>query len=220
MESQQTAIPGRLEAVLKNVRAAREVYDYIANHSIEKDLKSARQTLVKHLSQSIQIPAGWHRPSLEEDFIWLRPERKWKLPGKDPIAIGVRFPSPVANEDGDDDASVNLYVPLSRKLLERFTASLKRIVPTERNWVHILDSDPDEGNLPEYPMFKWIRYGAYANTASFDTARLFDAITGAVNELLQLEGEIDRLFDETKARGATVPLRQPKRPSRRERRSR
>lgn len=211
MESRQIAIPGRLEAVLKNVRAAREVYDYIASDGIERDLHSVRQALVNHLSHSIQMPEGWRSPYPEEDFIWLRPERKWTVLGNDSIAIGIKLPSPVAIDGDDQDVSVNLQVPFSRKLLERFTASLRRIVPPDKNWVHILDSDPDEGNLPEYPMFKWVRYEVYADSTGFDTARFFDAITGAVNELLQLEGEIDRLFEETKATGATVPHGQPKR---------
>lgn len=211
MESRQTAIPGRLEAVLKNVRAAREVYDYIANDGMEKDLQGARQALVNHLSHSIQMPDGWRRPYHEEDFIWLRPERKWTILGKDSIAIGINFPSPLAIDDDDRDASVSLRVPFTRKFLQRFTASLRRIVPPDRNWLHILDSDPDEGNLPEYPMFKWVRYEVYADSTGFDTTRFFDAITGAVNELLQLEGEIDRLFEETKATVATVPHGQPKR---------
>jgi len=35
---EQTAIPGRLEVILKNVRAAREVYDYVAGDDLKEDL--------------------------------------------------------------------------------------------------------------------------------------------------------------------------------------
>ena len=202
MELPRNTFPGRLAVVLKNVRAVREMYDYIALGDIEKDLTSARQTLVKHLCQSLQIPDGWRRPYLEDD-IWLHPDKKWSVPGKDTIAIEVSLPSPAAGEAEDRDASVNLYVPSSWKLRERFTDSLRSIVPRAEDWEYVRDK-PDE-IAPEYPMGKWIRYEDYVGSTGFDTARFCQAITGAVSEFLRLETEIDRLFEGAKVMRATFP---------------
>jgi hypothetical protein len=219
MESTQAALSGRLAVVLKNVRAVREVYDYIAGGGIERDLISAQQALARHLGQSLQIPDGWRRPCLEDGNIWLRPDKKWNVPGKDAIAISVHVPNPAAaEEDEDRDASVNLYVPSSWKLRERFTDSLRSIVPKAEDWVYVRD-EPDEIN-PEYPIGKWIRYEEYAGSTGFDTAGFFQAITGAVSELLQLETEIDRLFEGAKAMSAAFPRKQSGSQTRRERKPR
>jgi len=218
MESTQATLPGRLAVVLKNVRAVREVYDYIAGGDIEEDLISAQRALVSHLRESLQIPDGWRRPYLEGGNIWLHPDKKWNVPGKGNIAISVFVPCPAADEDEDRDASVNLYVPSSWKLQERFTDSLRSIVPKAEDWVYVR-YEPDEIN-PEYPMGKWIRYGEYAGSTSFDVAGFFQAITGAVNELLQLETEIDRLFESAKAMGAALPRKQSGSQTRRKRKTR
>jgi hypothetical protein len=220
MESTQATLPGRLAVILKNVRAVREVYDYIAGGDIEEDLISAQQALVRHLCQSLQIPDGWRRPYLEDGNIRLHPDKKWNVPGGDTIAISVCVPSPAAEEDEDEDrdASVNLYVPSSWKLQERFTSSLRSIVPKAEDWVYVRD-EPDEIN-PEYPMGKWIRYGEYAGSTGFDAAGFFQAITGAVSEFLQLETEIDRLFEGAKAMSAAFPRKQSGSQTRRERKAR
>jgi hypothetical protein len=110
MESSQAVLPERLAVILKNARAVREVCDYMAGDDIGEDLIGAQQALVKHLCQSLRIPDGWRRPYLEEGNIWLHPERKWNVPGKDTITIAVCLPSPT--DEDDQDASVNLYVPL------------------------------------------------------------------------------------------------------------
>jgi len=221
MESQQATFPGRLAVVLKNVRAVREVYDYIELGDLKKDLISARQALVRHLSQALQIPDGWRRPYLD-DGIRLHPDKKWNVRGKDTIAIVILLPSPVGEEEEGEDrnASVNLYVPSSWKLRERecFTDSLRSILPKAEDWVYVRD-DPD-GIDPEYPMGKWIRYEDYADSTGFDTARFLQAITGAVNEFLQLETGIDRLVEKAKAVSAVSPLKQSGSQTRRERKPR
>ena len=205
MESPQATLPGRLAVILKNVRAVREAYDYIAGDEIEEDLISARQVLVRHLCQSLQIPDGWRPPYLEDGNIWLHPDKRWNVPGKDTIAISVFVPSPVAEEEDEDrEASVNLYVPSSWKPRELFTDSLRPIVPKAGDWVYVRD-EPDEIN-PEYPIGKWIRYEEYACPTGFDAAGFFQSITGAMSELLQLETEIDSLFESAKAM-STASLR-------------
>jgi hypothetical protein len=220
MESQQSGLPGPLEVVLKNVCAVREVYDYIKSGAINGDLISFRQTLLTHLRQSLQMPDDWGRPNLgKKDEILMRPNTKWMVGGKDGIAISILLPSPTADEEEDDedrDASVNLYVP-SWKPRERFTTSLRSILPKSENWVFLGD-DP-EGIDPGYPMGKWIRYADYATSSGFDTARFFEEITQTVNEFLRLEVEIDRLIEEAK-RASTAspskrPVGQPRRPRKR-----
>lgn len=195
MESSQAVLPERLAVILKNARAVREVCDYTAGDDIGEDLTGARQALVRYLCQSLRIPEGWRRPYLEGN-IWLHPERKWNVPGKDTIAIAVCLPSPA--DEYDQDASVNLYVPLSRKPLERFTESLRPIVPRGKDWVYIRDSEPGEVSL-NFPMGKWIRYENYADSTGFNTATFFQAITDTVGEFLKLEAEIDRLIKKAKA---------------------
>jgi hypothetical protein len=217
MESQQATLPARLEVILKNVRAVREVYDYLDSDEIGADLNSARQTLLKHLRQSLQMPDGWGGPELEEDEIRLHPDKKWKVPGKATIAISILLPAPAAEEDEDRNASVNLYVP-PWKLRERFTDSLRSTLPKAENWVYVRD-DP-EGILPEYPMGKWIRYEDYATSGGFDTARFFEEITGTVNEFLRLEVEIDRLIEEAKSASASSPSKRPAAQARRPRKRR
>lgn len=219
MEPPQATLPGRLAVILKNVCAAREVYAYLAGDDIEEDLTSARQTLVRHLCQSLEMPDGWRRPYLEDGSIWLHPDKKWNVSGKDTLAIAVFLPSPVADTDEEDlDASVNLYVPPSWKLRERFTDSLRPIVPKAGDWLYVRD-EPDEMN-PECPVGKWIRYEGYAGPAGFDTAGFFQAITGAVNELLKLETEIDSLFEGAKAASAASPRKRSASQTRRERKPR
>jgi hypothetical protein len=135
MESPQATLPGRLAVVLKNVHAVREVYDYINGDEMEEDLTSARQALVKHLCQSLQMPDGWRRPYREHGGIWLHPDKKWKVPGRDTISIALFLPIPT--DDVDRDASVNLYVPSSWKLRKPFTDSLRPFAPRDRDWVYI-----------------------------------------------------------------------------------
>ena len=201
MESQQLILPGRLAVVLKNARAVREVHDYITGDDIEADLIIAQQALVRHLCQSLRIPDGWRRPFSEDGHTWLRPDRKWNVRGKDAIAISVYLASPT---EEDRDASVNLYVPSSWKPRKRFTESLRLIVPKDKNWEYILDSEPDEVN-PEFPIGKWIRYDDYADSTGFNTATFFQAITDTVGQFLQLETEIDRLLEQAKAKSAPSP---------------
>ncbi len=206
MESKQTTLPGRLAVVLKNVRAVSEVYDYIHGGLMEEDLTGAREALIRHLPGALQIPNGWRRPYLDNG-IWLHPDKKWNVPSKEPIAIAVFLPNPVAKrEDEDPVPSVNLWVP-SWKLREQFTDSLRPIVPRAEDWVYIRDCEPGEVN-PECPLGKWVRYEDYSDPTGFDTARFFQAITGAVNELLQLETEIDRLIEKAKATSVAAPPRQ------------
>jgi hypothetical protein len=216
MESPQATLPGRLAVILKNVRAAREVHDYIIGDSIEGDLKIARDALVSHLCRSLQMPDGWRRPYLKDGGIWLHPDKKWNVPGKDTLAIAVFLPNPAAEEDRD--ASVNLYVPSSWKLRNRFTDSLRTIVPKDGEWVYIRD-EPDEVS-PQYPIGEWIRYEEYSGPAGFDTVRFFPAITGAVSELLKLETEIGSLFEKVKAASAASPRKRFGSQTRRERKSR
>jgi hypothetical protein len=206
MESTQATLPGRLAVILKNVRAVREVYDYIAGGDIEEDLLSAQQALVRHLCQSLQVPGGWRRPYLEDGNIWLHPDKKWNVPGKDTIAISVLVPSPAAEEEDGRDASVNLYVPFSWKPRERFTNSLRSIVPKAEDWVYLRDAPAETS--PEFPMGKWIRYEEYAGSTGFDAAGFFQAITSAVSEFLQLETEINGLFESAKAMSAASPRKQ------------
>jgi hypothetical protein len=218
-QAPQATLPGRLAVVLKNARAVREVYDYVAGDEIEKDLKSARQALVKHLCRSLEIPDGWRRPYLEDDTIWLHPDRKWNVPGKDTIAVAVQLPSPVPGEEEDWDASVNLYVP-SWKPRKPFTDSLRPIVPRAEDWQYIRDFEPGEMD-PAYPMWHWLQYEDCASTTDFDTPRFFQAVTDAVGQLLKLETEIDRLFEATKAKTAALPRKQSGGgPTRRERKPR
>jgi len=192
-----------LAVVLRNVRAVREVYEYVEGGDIQKDLISAQQGIVRYLSQSLTVPDGWRRPYLDSDGIWLHPERKWNVPSGEAIRISVLVPSPVAVEEGEDrDASVNLYVP-SWKLRERFSDSLKPHVPKAKGWIHT--SDEPEGFAPGYPLGKWIRYADYAHEIGFDAAGFFQAIREALGELLQLETEIDRLIERAKATSAALP---------------
>jgi hypothetical protein len=143
-------------------------------------------------------PPGWRRPYLDEDVVKLCPESKWKATGQATIGIHVFVPLPVAGKEGNQDASVNLHVPFSGKLGEKLTESLRPLVPKNKRWQHITDSEEGE-TLPEYPMFKWVPYESFGSAGGFDTTSFFDEITGSVNEILQLEGEIDRLFEEAKA---------------------
>jgi len=218
MESAQATLPGPLAVVLKNVRAVRQVYDYIAGGDIGVDLKVAQLALVSHLRQSLQIPDGWRPPYFEDGAIWLHPDKKWNVPGKNTIAISVLVPSPAAEEDDGRDASVNLWVPRSWKLRERFTEQLRSIMPKGEDWVYVRD-EPDEVD-PEYPMGKWIRYEEHAGSTGFDTAGFFQAITDAVSEFLQLETEIDRLFEGSKAISAAFPRKRSGNQNRRERKAR
>jgi hypothetical protein len=88
---------------------------------------------------------------------------------------------------------------------ERFTDSLRSIMPRAKDWEYIRD-EPDEIS-PEYPMGKWICYEGYAGSTGFDTARFFQAVTGAVNEFLELKTKIDRLFESAKAMSPAFPRR-------------
>jgi len=203
VESFGAALPGRLAVVLRNVRAVREVCDYIDGGDIQKDLEIARQGVVKHLSQSLPVRDGWRRPSPDGDGISLHPEKKWNVPSGEAIAISVLVPTPVAvGKDEDLDASVNLYVP-SWKLRERFSDSLRPIVPKAKGWIHT--SDEPDGFALGYPLGKWIRYADYARATGFDATGFLQAITDAVGELLQLEAEIDRLVERAKATSAALP---------------
>ncbi len=214
MEPQRATFPGRLTVVLKNVRAVREVYDYIELGELRKDLISAQQALVRHLSQALKMPDTWKRPFLEEDGVWLHPEKKWNLPSKGTIAIVVSFPRPVPEQDLDWQPSVALWVP-SWKLREQFTDSLRPIVRRAKGWEFIRDFEPGEIH-PCTPMFKYIQYEEYASSTGFDTAGFFQAIAGAVGELLQLETEIDGLLKNAKAMSAASPPRQTGGQTRRE----
>ena len=182
MEDSPTKLPERLAVVLKNVEAVRQLYDYIEDGDIEKDLITARQLLTKYLSQSIHLPEGWRRPYLDDD-IWLHPDKKWKVPSKDTIAIMVHCPSPVSGEDDDRDVSVNLYVP-PWKLRASFTDALKQIVPRSGKWEYIRDCEPDEISA-DFPVGKWIWYADFVTSSSFDTSSFYEEIAGAVNELLK-----------------------------------
>lgn len=199
MESPQATLPGRLTVILKNVRAVRELHDYIMLGDIEKDLITAQQALVRHLCQTVQTPEGWRRPDLADGGIRLHPEKKWNTSNKDTIAVDVFIPSPTKE---DRDASVNLYVPSSWKRLERekFTHSLRNLRQSlGKDWLHISD-EPGEVSA-EFPLGKWIRYEDHAGSADFDTAGFFQAIAGAVDQLLKLESEIDGLIEKAKTSG-------------------
>jgi hypothetical protein len=209
-------IPERLAVVLKNARAVREVYDYVAGDDIEGDLISAQQALVRHLCQSLQMPDAWRGPRIEEGNIRLHPEKKWRVRSKNTIAIEIIFPSPV--DEIDRDASVNIRVPKSWKPRERFIDKLRSIMPKAKDWVHIRDCEPDELD-PEYPMGKYIRYEDYADATAFSTPRFFQAISRTVGEFLRLEAEIDGLLERAKAesgappkqsKGQTRPKRKPR----------
>jgi len=214
---EQAVIPGRLEVVLKNVVAAREIYAYIIGDDIDHDVLSFRQALLGHLSQSIQIPAGWRRPYIEDASICLHPEKKWKASGKHAISIEIILPSPVAIQDDDQDASVDLRVPFSGKLLKHVTDLLRPLVPPGKDWVHIQDVESGE-TIPELPVFKWIRYNEYCDGAVFDTTSFLEAIASAVNDLLQLEDQIDQVFEQAKATIAPRPNRR-KHPERKRRKT-
>lgn len=211
----QVELPKRLAVILKNVRAVRDLQDYLADEGVvEEDLKKAQDALVKHLRQSLHLPEGWKGPysgdgarllpDYRKDLIVLRPEKKWNVPGKGSIAITIFFPSPVGGED--DDASVNLYVPPG-KLQKHITDSLLSILPRIQNWDYIRNS-PDE-TASEFPIFKWIRYDHYAGPADFDTDGFFRAVTDAVGELLKVETEIDELFENAKAPTAAPRRKRP-----------
>jgi hypothetical protein len=219
MESHQTTLPRRLAVVLKNVRAVREVYDYIHGGHSERDLIIARKMLADHLRRTVQIPDGWGPPDVTDSGIWLRPYKKWNLPGEDTVSIVVFLPSPLSDEEKEDPVpSVCLWVP-SWRLREQFTDSLRPIVLRAKDWDYVRDCEPDR-NDPKTPILKHIRYEDYGNSTGFDTAGFFQAITGAVGELLKLETEIDSLIEKTKAMSAASRSKQTMGKTGRERKGR
>ena len=185
-------IPQRLEVVLKNVRAVREICNYLFyDGDLAKDLGDARQALCRHLEQSPRMPDTWHAPYVEKDRIQFHPHQKWTR-SKLSIGIDIVFPDPAPEQAEDRDPSVNLYVPPWR-LRKEFTKRRKHIAPKATGWKHLSQQAPDEFSY-EWPLSKRILYETFVGPKGFDAPGLFAAITKAVRELVEIEPEIDRLY--------------------------
>jgi hypothetical protein len=184
-------LPDKLRLVFDHLRALRTLNDYVEG-SMETDMQSLTNHVVRELNRDVLRPAGWGDLHSVEGCLYSSPRdaKLWQVVPDDNLALQLYLPSPVYE---DMDTNINLYVPEEWEQRQQFLVSL----PPLSDFTHVRDCDESEVD-DNTSMIKFLPYEDFADAGGhFNLDHFIDALRDAAKTLVDWQGEIDKCLERT-----------------------
>jgi hypothetical protein len=184
-------LPDKLRLVFDHLRALRTLNDYVEG-SMETDMQSLTNHVVRELNRDVLRPAGWGDLHSVEGCLYSSPRdaKLWQVVPDDNLALQIYLAWPVY-DDSDTDTNIDLYVPEEWEQRQEFLDSLTAPL----GFKHVRDCDESE-LVDNTSMIKFLSYEDFADASGhFDADHFIDALRDAAKTLVGWQSEIDKCLE-------------------------
>jgi len=191
-------LPDKLKLVFDHLRAIGTLNEYVENGSMEAEVQSLTNHVVRVLNRDVVRPADWEDLRSVQGCLRSSPRNKktWQVVLNDSLGLWIYLAWPVYDEA---DTNIDLYVPEKWKRRQDFLDLLT--VPPD--FTHVRDCDESDVD-DNTGMIKFLPYEDFADAGGhFDLEHFIDALRDAAKTLVGWQGEIDKCLERISGKRTT-----------------
>jgi hypothetical protein len=192
----EVKISPRTVVIIENIATVRQIQKYLDDGELRADLLAILKGFEGRIANF--FPDVWRKPILNRSGaeLLLVPDEAWEVGEGEAVAISVSLGQVLEPYffDQQDDPFVSIFVPKDWQHSETFAARLENEAP--KDW------ERRRGNAEfdeQYPIWRYVAFSKYASGNDFDVEGFYDELRSAVNILLDIKPQIDRLLGKVKA---------------------